>query len=176
MAGMICEASSLNPGLEEADYRREDSIAYEHISYVAPEILEALEGRLAIDVGEIAACFDFYKPFYPKSVGDLLDYADRSSIGNPSFTGSVNLPKPLYLEDCDTFIFSVEKFVNTRALSDTTKEELADFIDRERKSFFSPAKKRNVPLGYELCYCVVILNKLGTSTIALASIAKRKHI
>jgi hypothetical protein len=175
MTGMSCEVLALERGPEGTGCENKNDTAYQHIEIVAPEILEALEGRLAIDSGEIAACFDFYKPFYPKRLGDLLNYADRPLAGNPMFTGSVNLPEPLYLGGCDTYIFCVERFANSRSPDVMTEKKLEEFIDRERKSFFSPLKKEAAPFGYKLCFCVVILKRTGTSTVAMASIAKREH-
>lgn len=177
MAGMSCEVLALEREPKGTAFGAKKSTVYEHIEIVAPEILEMLEGRLAIGVGELAVCLDFYKPFYPRRLGDLLNYADQPLAGNPSFAGSVNSDKPLYLQECDTYVFSVERFINSRSPDVMTEERLEEFIDRERDNFFSSLKKKNnsAPFGYKLCFCVVILNRMGTSTVAMASIAKRIH-
>jgi hypothetical protein len=125
-----------------------------------------------LDVGEIAVHVDFYKPSYPRELLDLLDWANPAS-GKFAIVGSANFSQPLFLPRFGTLIFNVVKISNLKG-SRLGEKAFEDFMERERKNFFSWHGRFAVSEEFKLSYLIVIKTANEESTVAIASVAKPK--
>ena len=174
MAGMV-EAIAGKEEIfltEESDVNQ--SFEYDQVHAVAPEILDAIEGRCSIDNGEIAVCVDFFKPFYPRSLADILEYADAAEGDYSVPMGWVRLYEPLFMKEQKVFVMAAAKFANLKSERQQSAATIEEFMKEERKRFFSRESIGFLPDDLKLCFLLVIKSRQDMPTITLASIAKQK--